>query len=878
MEFQILDVDYILVNQKPVVRIFGKTIEGKTVCVFYEGFRPYFYARGDVGEVAKETDNVVGVETVKKRVVGEETPVDVIKVTCSNPAGTPEVRDKLTASGATAYEADILFKYRVMNDIGLNGMEWARVEETEDANTSVVEADIKVKAKKIVPVIKNENAPLKTLAFDIECTSSTGGLPEPNKDPIIMISLVFSEPFKGKESLVLSPRAGSDVTSYSDEKSMLEGFVEIVNHFDPDIITGYNCNNFDIPYVVERMRKLGIRPMFGRCRQKPAVSRKIGQDYRNTIIGRIVADSFALVKKDFSLQRYSLDFVARCLLGEKKEDVKHTQIEAFWMGGQNDFMKLVSYCRTDSVLAMNLLHKLDLMEKYKALSRISGTLLQDALNGGETIRIENYLLREFNKRGYIMPCKPDASVVASRNRGGRDELGGGAVLEPTKGLHKSVMVLDFKSMYPSIVRSYNICPTTKARNGTDENSVKTPTGARFLKKEIKQGIVPEILERLMNERGSIKKQMKETKGDVKRLLDAKQWALKIMANAFYGYFGYTRSRLFDLDVANSITSIGRETIVNTKKMVEEKYGLEVVYGDTDSVFVKANTDDMDEIEKIGTEISEYVTSQLPGVMELEFEKIFKRFLPLTKKRYAAWKFVKGKNGWEEGIDMKGIETVRRDWCGLVGTTMKKIIDILLKEDDIKGAVEYFKDTVGRLNRNEIPIDKLVITKTMTKSPEKYAGVQPHIELVKKLAERNPADAPGIGDRIGYVIVKGMDMLSKRTEDPEYVKEKGLPIDSGYYIDNQLLPPVERIFGALGIEKSELLGNGKQIKLMDAIMGGKNSAGQQGPLEEVKLEEVNGFICKDCSKFYKRVPLLGACSCGGDIIFSTSRGPAKSATA
>ena len=163
--------------------------------------------------------------------------------------------------------------------------------------------------------------------------------------------------------------------------------------------------------------------------------------------------------------------------------------------------------------------------------------------------------------------------------------------------------------------------------------------------------------------------------------------------------------------------------------------------------------------------------------------------------------------------------------------MHKVIEILLKEDDVKGALKYFKGVLNLLVTGQIEIQKLVITKTMTKSAGAYDGTQPHIELVKKMQARSPGEAPGIGDRISYVIVKGRDMLSKRTEDPEYVRDHGLQVDSQYYIENQLMPPIERIFKGLNISKSELLGNGRQMGLFDIIKTAKAALPEQAAAAE-----------------------------------------------
>jgi len=348
-----------------------------------------------------------------------------------------------------------------------------------------------------------------------------------------------------------------------------------------------------------------------------------------------------------------------------------------------------------------------------------------------------------------------------------------------------------------------------------------------------------------------------------------------MANAFYGYFGYHRAKIYCLDIARSITSLGRDIIQKTVKAIEDEHGYEVVYGDTDSVMVKVPTDDMEEAEKAGNELVEKINKMLPGIMELEFEKLFKRFLPLTKKRYMAWSMEKGNSGeWKERIEMKGIETIRRDWCGLTSETMSRIIEIILKQHDVKEAVNYFRGIVKRLLDGEIDIEKLVITKSITKKPEAYAAIQPHVEVVKKLKQRNTMEMPGIGDRIGYVIVKGTQLLSKRAEDPAYVKEKGIQLDPQYYIDNQLLPPLERIFDALGVDKDELMGMGKQIGIFDAI---NNHRPEKEPPLTVSAGEIDGFICKMCNRSYRRPPLIGRCECGGSLLFSSRRGPAEKIT-
>ena len=279
---------------------------------------------------------------------------------------------------------------------------------------------------------------------------------------------------------------------------------------------------------------------------------------------------------------------------------------------------------------------------------------------------------------------------------------------------------------------------------------------------------------------------------------------------------------------------------------------------------------LDKAKKVGEEISAYVSNNLPGYLELEFEKIFRTFLILTKKRYAGWSFEPTDSGWKDKIEMKGIETIRRDWCKLVTETMNTVLELILKKGDVKSATNYVKDIIEKIKKNEIPLEKLTIVKGITKSLTSYKGTLPHIELAKKLVKRHPENPPKVGDRLGYVIIAGNSMLSKRAEEVEYVKEKKLAIDSNYYISNQLLPPIERILRAVGISKTELLGGGHQVNIKDIMNKTKREVNHNINIESDDIKKLGGwedFICEKCKKTYNRMPLSGLCTCGGKILIS-----------
>ncbi len=884
MKMQVLDADYVIIEDRPIVRIFGRDENNKTTCGFVKGYFPYFYVLTkdgkiqDVEKFVSSKQDVIKCERVMKKLPRgfSKNPAEMLKLTLRNPQKVSELRDLLKThpQAEEIFEADILFKYRFMADYSISGMGWVEAE-CADINTHTVKTERTVNITKIKPTDNAGNVQTKYLAVDIETLSKSGGLPNPSEDDIIIVSLAFYPEHRGNKSMVFTIRGANtdSVIRCLDETEMLAKMAGTIDDYDPDVITGFNINNFDLPFILKRMEILKLPRTIGRCNEKQAYTKEIMKNRVRAIVpGRVVADSYQLVKKNFLFKRYGLMDVSRILLNQEKLDVAHSEISKLWNSGDKEkITKLIDYARKDAELALDLVVKKQLLDKYIELSKLSGVLLQDSLDGGEAGRVENLLLREFNKRNFVIPCRPESADIKKKEREKEDNgLKGGFVLTPKVGLHADglIVVLDFRSMYPSIFRSYNICPTTIVKGNADGvETIKTPEGYTFVSKNVQEGIIPNILGRLLEERFKTKKLMKqETDEEKRRILDAKQLATKILANSFYGYTGYTKAKLYILDIANAITSCGRYLIQTVTKTAENKLGLQAVYGDTDSIMVKIPETDLERGWEKGTEIMNAINSELSGAMQMEFEKLFKSFLILTKKRYAAWKFVKENGKWKEKIETKGIETVRRDWCELVSDTMNKTIDIILKRGDTKEALTYFNGVMKDLAENKIPIEKLVITKSITKSPASYAGMQPHIELAKKMAKRNSEDAPGVGDRIGYVIIKGNQLLSKRTEDPAYVKEKHLEIDHVYYVENQMLPPIERIFTALGFSKSELLGKGRQASLMEMMKS-----------KQTNSNVFEGFVCAGCGNEYSAAPLTGLCQCGGKIQIRTPTGMTEKIT-
>ena len=887
-KFQVLDVDYIMTDSKPIIRLFGKTDENKPICVFYEKILPYFYllpVKGkekDVKNILKEKfkDMIVKIETVEKLLpIGyNENPIKLFKITLNNPSKTPFIRDSLRAEKVVkqVFEADILFRYRFMADHNILGMRWYRVV-GNGVNTTTTKAEKRIVADKFEEIDTEKNMNFKHMSIDIEVIPGEASLPDPEKNPIILVSMYFFPAFRGKNSLVLAAKKtkilNGDTIGFPSEKEMLNEFIKIINNFDPDIILGYNINNFDLPYIDTRLRKNNLPRTIGRCNQKSIMSRTFANRTRNTVPGRVIVDVYDLVKEATikfglfkGLKRYGLGDVSKLILGEGKIDIALSEMNGRWADDGERFKKLLEYSRKDAQLPLQILLKEHMLDKFLEISKVSGIVLQDAINGGESTRIENLLLREFNKRNYIIPCRPTSSQVSRRNLERRTEgLKGAFVLKPDIGFHdKCVVYLDFRSMYPSIIRSFNICPTTLLLEQKEIEYSQTPNGSKFVSPQIKQGIIPEIIKYLLDTRAKIKKEMKRSrKPERRRYLYSKQYAFKTVANAFYGHLGYIRAKLYVLDTANAITSTGRDLIKKTKQIVETEMPYKVIYADTDSVMVGLKTKDIKEAFRTGEELSKLINEGIHHILDIKIENVFKTLLILSKKRYAGWNFEPTDSEFEESIITKGIETVRRDWCDLVSETLSGVLETILKEQDIKKAIGIVRDRVEKIKTGKMDIDKLIITKSISKSLKSYKGIQPHIELVKKMKKRDPASAPGVGDRVGFVIVKGLQMISKRSEDHLYAKEHGLLPDPKYYIESQLLPPLERVFDALNVKKSDLMEAGKQMGLFDVM---KTETTKERLFEDC-LIDIDGFICNNCNNVLRRVPLSGRCNfCNGEIVF------------
>lgn len=564
IEAQVLDIGYHLdYDKSPIISIYGKTAENRSVTVNVMNFRPYFYVLTKEDSIENvhyclRDDMHLDVEVVKRfKPIGyQREPTTMLKVTCISPKDVRFLRDTIrNISGVLdIMEGDILFHNRFAADRDITGMSWIRVPE-QSVDYHKVERIIELR----------DDAPLKILSFDIECLSPESlEFPNAEKDPVILISLAFNTVFMNVKNLVIIAKDivcdRPDTIVCKNEKEVLQTFREIMRDYDPDIVTGFNIVEFDIPYINVRMIANELSPVFGRDGSLWKVQDKMGKK-EVLITGRVIMDSLPMVRRNFSLKNYKLKTVAKELLHLEKLDVEPKEMREYWFDEGEKFIDFVKYSRRDAVLGLSIIEDLGLLKKYIEISKISGVFLQVAINDNQTPRIESLLLREFIKEKRVFPLKPINPD---------DETGvkGAYVLDVVQGLHENVIICDFASLYPSIIRAFNISWDTILDEPQDDIII-TPNNAYFLKHEKLHGILPRILAWLYEERVATKKLMKAATEDKDReYYDHKQYAIKIMLNSFYGYSGNTKSRLFDERIANAITSVGRDTILKTKNIIE----------------------------------------------------------------------------------------------------------------------------------------------------------------------------------------------------------------------------------------------------------------------------------------------------------------------
>ncbi|RHY53570.1 hypothetical protein DYB34_005776 [Aphanomyces astaci] len=812
-----------------IIRLTGVTEDGHSIMAHIHGFVPYFYASCPDGlktsdcntvrealdaAVKKNSSDAPAVQLVeivedKMSLYGYQfdKKVRLIKVYLSLPNFVPKLRTALE-SGITipgfgtrsyqTYESNVPYILRFMIDQEIQGCNWVELPaatyrfRTPDKQMSLCQMEVDIVYLNMVshaPVgVWGKLAPLRILSFDIECMGRTGQFPDADKDPVIQIANVVWE--QGAEHPVArnvfvlgtcKPIVGAHVMEFESEGDMLEAWAAFVRQVDPDILTGYNIDNFD-------------SAQYGKS-----------DNMRTTMHGRTSFDMLPIIRRNQQLSSYSLNSVCATFLGQQKEDVPHGIISDLQRGTADDRHRLAVYCLKDAVLPLTLLQKLSYLVNYIEMARVTGVPLDFLIDRGQQIKVYSMLLRKCRGAGLVVPNLPRAG-------GGGDDMGyeGATVIEPVKAYYTvPIATLDFASLYPSIMQGYNLCYSTLVAPSDigklPEDAYQTsPSGDVFVRDTTKKGILPLILEELLSARKQAKRDMATAPDAMsKAVQNGRQLALKISANSVYGFTGANVGQLPCIPIASSVTAYGRDLLLRTREEVEKvftvangyKHNAEVIYGDTDSVMVKFGVDSVADAMPLAVEAAKLVSDIFPHPIKLEFEKVYFPYLLMNKKRYAGLLWTKPEK--YDKLDTKGLETVRRDNCLLVRRMVESCLKKILIERNVDAAIAYTKHIISELLQNKIDISLLVITKGLSKSTESddYKVKQAHTELAARMKKRDPGSAPVLGERIAYVIIdKGKNVpLYDKAEDPVFALTNNIPIDCDYYMSNQLQNPIERIF-------------------------------------------------------------------------------------
>jgi DNA polymerase II len=766
----ILQSTYRIEGGKPIVLIYGKLESGGSFLIRDSRQVPHFHIRRADADRASALGVTFHAEVPHRTTFSDEP---VIRVDVREPRQVPPLREKLASAGIECFEADVPFATRYLIDRGVRGSVEIRGESRADDGGYAVFENPEVRPADWSPR-------LSLLSIDIET--------DPKASRLLSIALAGCG---ASEVLLFTPKGYTcppGAVSYPSEKDLLRGFVERVRSLDPDILTGWNVIDFDLTVLLNISNRLGLALAIGRGPEPLRLRASSFARARNqaSIPGRVVLDGIELLRGGFvRLDSYSLEAAAQEVLGKGKTIVSADRPAEIVRMFKLDRAKLVEYNLNDARLVLEILDKLGLVPLAVERSRLTG-MPPDRV-GASIASFDFLYLSALSRRGVVAP------TVATPSRW-ETPTGGGHVLEPQPGLYRNVLVFDFRSLYPSIIRTFQIDPLGYLPHPQPgDDPIIAPNGAAFRRE---QGILPGLLDELVPRRAQA-----AAAGDT-----VASYAIKILMNSFYGVLGTPACRFASPELANAITGFGREMLLWSKSRIES-YGLQVLYGDTDSLFVLSGLEDSGSAGNLGPEIADRLNRDLSAHiranwrvesrLELRFEKLFLRlFLPSmrhgtagARKRYVG--LVQERADAE--VVFTGMEAVRRDWTDLAKQVQREIYLRLFMDRPV---VAYLREVVKELRAGRLD-SMLVYRKAIRKELDDYvASTPPHVAAARKASGRQ-------GSLIAYVMT---------VQGPEPAGERHSAIDYEHYVEKQVRAVCEPVLALLNLDFSRAIGDDTQLRL------------------------------------------------------------------
>ncbi|RLI10433.1 DNA polymerase II, partial [Candidatus Bathyarchaeota archaeon] len=677
-------------------------------------------------------------------------------------------------------EEDIRYSMSYLIDKGLRPCGWHRavVEPAKGERFRDVQVDAVYEVVEGPDVLEEHMPPeLRLMAFYMLAYSPRGS-PRPRENPVVVMSVVMGD---GEPKTM--------VAEGGDDRSLIEWFCKLIRDYDPDIIFGFRSNDKLWPYLSERAKTLGLELAVGRTGAEPHTS-----VYGHvSITGRANVDLYDFAEKDLpAVKVKTLENVAD-YLGimplEGREILDPPDVKLYWED-EAKRPRLVRFCEENARCVMGIGRSV--LEFALQLSNLTGIPLDHVLTAAVGFRVEWLLIREARRRGELIPKRRERRYMP---------YAGGMVLKPKPGIHEKIAVLDYKSLYPSIMIKENVSPDTYLEPGEPEPpegvNIAPEVGHRFRREP--PGLYREVLSALLTARDEIRERLRklEPGTPLYRLLDARQKALKVVANATYGYAGWLGARWYLRPVAESTTAWGRHIISRTIEMAKEM-GIELIYGDTDSVFVRYEPEKVEEFLKAVEE---------EFGLKIKPDEIFEKVLfTEAKKRYCGL-LPDGR------LEIVGLEAVRGDWSAVARKVQKEVLEAILKSksprEGREKAVKIVREYIRKLKAKEVPYKDLVIWEELTRKPEEYKVRTAHVEAAK-IMMRSGWDI-SVGDKVGYVIVRGTGKLYERAV-PYFMADYD-DLDLDYYVKKQIVPAAMRVLKVLGVKEEELTAGVERKGLM-----------------------------------------------------------------
>ncbi|MCH9648490.1 MAG: DNA polymerase II [Deltaproteobacteria bacterium] len=773
----ILQPTYRIEGGRPVVHLYGRLAGGETFLIRDNRETPHFFVREQDRDFARE----LGAKPLSPTTYrGLRDDAAMLRVEVATPPDTPALRDRLHRAGIATFEADIRFAVRYLIHHGLRGGV-----EIEGESRPLQGFDHVFKNPRLHPCSWSYQPSI--LSLDIET--------DPKIERLLSIALFGC----GTAEVLLFTPAGYDcppeATPFATEKALLQAFCRRVRELDPDILTGWNVVDFDLKVLANLAQKFGMSLPIGRgpspgLRLRPQRSR--GAGLQATVPGRLVLDGIQLLRGSFiPMQEHSLDFVARKVLGEGKAKLEAQQEDGnkgleILRNFKRHRSRFVEYNLTDARLVIEILEKLGLVDLAVQRSLLTGMSLDRV--SGSIASFDFLYLMELHRRGRVAPTVGGVDAVAPA------ASGGGHVLEPEPGIYERVLVMDFQSLYPSLIRTFQIDPLGLIKNPTTpDQAIVAPNGAGFRRG---QGILPKLLDDLFPRREEAKRN-----GD-----GVTSQAIKILMNSFYGVMGTSACRFHDPALANAVTSFGREILLWSKGHIES-LGYRVIYGDTDSLFVLSAAEDDEQawsrgreiVATLNRELTAHIekTWQVDSRLELELEKLYLRLVlpPMRGSTLGARKRYVGlvDNDGQGEVVFTGMEAVRRDWTELAHAVQRELYERLFSD---RGVDEFLSKTVQDLRAGQHD-PQLVYRKALRKSLGAYTSTSPpHVVAARKMKTKP-------GRLIRYVLT---------TTGPEPAAERASPFDYEHYVEKQIRPIAEPVLALLGLTFEKVIGDDRQLDL------------------------------------------------------------------